>query len=87
MHSISFHYNGKTFESEVEFSLHKQPNYYWCYLNDPELVGELGKNCILFLNYNGSFKTPHYYPVQYKPMINSLQESIKQHFESTRERV
>lgn len=85
MNRISFNYNGKTFESEIEYSLHKEPNYFWCYLNDPELVCELGKNCILFLNYNGRFKTPHYYSVQHKPLINSIEESIKKQFKFSNE--
>ena len=82
MQTICFNYNGRTYESEIEFSLQKEPNYYWCYLNDPELVGDLGKNCILFLNYNGRFKTPHYYSIQHKSLINSIEESIRQHFQS-----
>jgi hypothetical protein len=86
MSTISFNYNGKTFESEIEYSLQKEPNYFWCYLSDPELIGELGKNCILFLNYNGKFKTPHYYSVQHKSLINSIEDSIKQKIEVLRER-
>lgn len=84
MQTISFDYNGKIYESEIEFSLNKEPNYYWCYLNDAELVRELGKNCILFLNYSGRFKTPHYYSIQHKSLINSIEQSIKQHFQSVK---
>ncbi|MCU7547588.1 hypothetical protein OCK74_00615 [Chitinophagaceae bacterium LB-8] len=86
MNTISFSYNGKTFESEIEYSLHKEPNYFWCYLSDPELIEDLGKNCILFLIYNGKFKTPHYYSIQHQSLINSMKVSIRQKFEIFKEK-
>ena len=87
MNRIFFTYNGKIIESNVQASMNKEPNYFWCYLKDAELINELGKDCILLINSKGVFKTPHYYPIKYKDLIYGLERSIKQRFDVPNERL
>lgn len=76
MENVSFTYNGKAYQSSVRVSSNKEPHYYWCYLKGTELAKEIG-DCVLFIGNNGEIRTPHYYHIEHRTLIDSLENALK----------
>ncbi|MEI6949116.1 hypothetical protein V9K67_18175 [Paraflavisolibacter sp. H34] len=77
MNKVYFTYNDKTVSGDIKISLDKEPRFAWCYLGDPELVGELEQSCIFFVCDKGTFKTPHYYSPRFRPLIGTIENAIR----------
>ncbi len=84
MESIFFNYQGKAYESTLKVSLAKEPYYYWCYIKDTNLAGELGEACIVFREKKGVITSSHYFPNKCRPLINILQDAIKTYINGKR---
>ena len=76
MKNVSINYNGKAYLSTVRVSSVKEPHYYWCYLKGTDLAAQIG-DCVLFIGTKGQIRTPHYYHIEHKKLIDSIEEAIR----------
>lgn len=77
MKEISFTFLGRTYRGFLAVSTEKFPQYYWCFIEDPELREELG-DCLSFkMGENGALETTEPYPKDQARLIKTIREGIE----------
>lgn len=78
MKEVQFSFRGKSYKGFVAVSTEAYPHYYWCFIDDPELVKEVG-DCISFQQEKGGELRPsEYYPRQYSDLVQILRVLVEQ---------
>lgn len=83
MKEVTFTFRGKAYKGFLAASTEEYPHFYWCYIDDPDLVMELG-DCISFKQDKGGLLQPsEYYPKAYREMIQSIKAAVEQSIVTT----
>ena len=75
MDKINFHFNGKTYVGELIVSVSEEPHFYWCFLENEELIAGLG-DCVAFKQMDGAIVPVEPYPHHYEELIQSMKAAI-----------
>lgn len=79
MEQICFSFNNRKCTGTLFSSREKTPFFYWCYLEDEDLVDKVGE-CIGFVDKGGFVKATENYPQQYQPVVDEIKYYILEHY-------
>lgn len=78
MKEVIFTFRNKSHRGLLATSTERYPHYYWCYIDDPELVNDLG-DCISFKQEEGRPLEPsEYYPPKYAELVQTIKTILEQ---------
>lgn len=78
MEEVAFTFRGKSYKGFLAASIDLYPHYYWCYVEDPHLIEELG-DCISFKREEkGGLQPSGYYPNEYNDLLQAVKALIEQ---------
>ena len=75
MQSVGFNYNGKLYTGSLISSNTEAPEYYWCFLDNKDLINELGE-CVSFIRKREDLQTTRPYNEKYSNLIESIKTAI-----------
>lgn len=78
MDIIQFHFNQRVYSGELVISNSEEPHFYWCFLDDEELMAHLG-DCVAFKSEEGMIVPAECYPPRYDELIQNIKAAIE-HF-------
>ncbi len=82
MDTILYHFKGNTYTGYIVTSKSEYPHYYWCFLEDAELINDLG-DCITFqMQRGGDLEPTEFYPSKYESLITHIKELIAEYIEN-----
>jgi hypothetical protein len=77
MKEVSFNFRGKHFRGFIAVSKEEFPHYYWCFLDDPELVKEVG-DCITFkMDMGDKLQPAEPYPNRYHDLVQVIRDIVE----------
>ena len=83
MDTISFSFKGNIYTAYLVINKSEYPHFYWCFLNDSQLIKDLG-DCITFqIEKRGSvLEATDFYSANYRPLITAIKEVLIKYKES-----
>lgn len=83
MKEVIFTFRNKSYRGLLATSTERYPHYYWCYIDDPELVSALG-DCISFQQEEGEPLRPsEMYPKPYQELVEHIRTIVEQTIRTT----
>lgn len=78
MKEVSFTFGNKSYRGYLATSTEEYPHYYWCFIDDPHLVKEVG-DCITFQqDKGGQLKPAESFPKSHQELVSNIQTAIQQ---------
>lgn len=72
MKEFVFLFRGNTYRGFMAVSEEEYPHYYWCYLDDPQLVKAVG-DCLSFkVEVDGQLRPSEPYPAGYSDLVQAV---------------
>jgi len=75
MQSVGFSYNGKSYTGSLISNTAEVPEFYWCFLDNNELISEVGE-CVSFIKKSEKIQTTRPYNDKYRVLIDSIKAAI-----------
>lgn len=83
MKEVRFIFRGVSYRGFLAASTEQYPHYYWCFIDDPQLVKEVG-DCISFQQEKGGPLTlTEVYPKPYQDLIEAIKGVVTQNMTAT----
>lgn len=80
MKEVHFSFRGTLYRGLVACSTEAYPHFYWCFIDDPSLVKELG-DCISFQKEReGPLRPSEFYPREYGELVETVKALVEQSF-------
>lgn len=78
MEEVMFTFRGKSYKGFMAASTEEYPHYYWCFVEDPLLIEDLG-DCVSFkVEEDGWLQPSGYYPKEYHDLLQAVKALIEQ---------
>lgn len=78
MKEVSFTFGNKSYKGYLAISTEEYPHYFWCFIDDPQLVKKVG-DCITFQQEKGGqLKPTESFPKTHQDLITAIQTAIQQ---------
>lgn len=79
MKEVTFIFRGKSYRGSITVSKEEYPHYYWCFLDDPDLVKEVG-DCISFkMDLGEHLQVSERYPEAYRDLVLVIRDLVEKH--------
>jgi hypothetical protein len=75
MEPITIHFNNSVYKGTLFSSREERPFFYWCYLEDNELIKKVG-DCIGFTEKSGELVPTHRVSKEYLVVVNEVKQYI-----------
>ena len=78
MKEVSFTFAGRSYKGFLAISTEEYPHYYWCFIDDPQLVSKIG-DCITFQRDKGGvLQLSEVYPGEYRELMDAVKAVVEQ---------
>jgi hypothetical protein len=79
MKEFAFTFRGHTYRGFMAVSQEEYPHYYWCYLDDPQLVNGVG-DCLSFkMDVDGDLQPSEPYPAPYHDLVQAVRRVVEKY--------
>lgn len=79
MKEFVFSFRGNTYRGFMAVSEEEYPHYYWCYLDDPQLVKVVG-DCLSFkMDVDGQLQPSEPYPAGYLDLVQAVRQVVEKY--------
>jgi hypothetical protein len=74
---LTITYRGKEYVITLVASTEEYPHFYWCLIDDPELIEAIGDDCISFkMKQDGVLYPIQFYPGSCQDLVEQLRELL-----------